>query len=49
VQVREYDDFTPARVALWGTKHVASPEVYIDIDLEPGQSQTWTRRYEFLG
>jgi hypothetical protein len=49
VRVREYDDFAPARVALWGTKHVVSPEVYIDIDLEPGQRQTWSRRYEFLG
>jgi hypothetical protein len=48
VRVREYDDFSPARIALWGTRHVVSPEVYIDIDLEAGQSQTWTRRYEFI-
>lgn len=47
VRVREYDDFAPQRIALWGMKHVVSPEVYIDIDLEPGQSQSWTRRFEF--
>jgi len=48
VAVREYDDFLPARVVLWGAGHVISPEVYIDIDVEPGESQAWTRRYEFL-
>jgi hypothetical protein len=47
VTVREYDDFMPAKMALWGAKHVISPEVYIDIDLEPGQSQSWSRRYQF--
>jgi hypothetical protein len=49
VCVREFDDFVPARVALWGQKHVVSPEVYTDVDIEPGQSQSWTRRYEFEG
>jgi hypothetical protein len=48
VGMREYDDFAPARVALWGTTHVVSAEIFIDINLHPGQSQTWTRRYEFF-
>jgi hypothetical protein len=47
VRAQESDDFSPARVALWGAAHVISAEVYVDIDLEPGQSQTWTRRYMF--
>lgn len=48
VGLREYDDFAPARVAVWGVGHVISAEVFIDIDLPPGETQTWTRRYEFF-
>jgi hypothetical protein len=48
VKVREYDDFTPCRVAVWGTTHVISAEIFVDIHLPPGQSKTWMRRYEFL-
>ncbi len=48
VGVRELDDFSPARVALWGAGHVISAEVFIDIDLQPGESAAWTRRYEFF-
>lgn len=47
--MREYDDFTPARVAVWGTRHVISPEIFIDIHLQPGRIKNWTRRYEFIG
>jgi hypothetical protein len=46
--VREFDDFTPVRVALWGAAHVVSAEVYTDIDLEPGERTSWTRRYQFI-
>jgi hypothetical protein len=48
VGMREFDDFAPSRIALWGTTHVVSAEIFIDIDLQPGQSQTWTRRFEFF-
>jgi len=48
VKMREYDDFSPCRVAVWGTAHVISAEIFIDINLPPGQAKTWTRRYEFL-
>jgi hypothetical protein len=43
----ETDDFTPWRVAVWGVGHVISAEIFVDIRLEPGQSQEWTRRFEF--
>jgi hypothetical protein len=46
--MREYDDFAPARVALWGAAHVISGEIFNDINLLPGQSQSWMRRYEFI-
>jgi hypothetical protein len=47
VRVCEYDDFAPSRVAVWGTRHVISAEVFVEIDLEPGETQTWSRRYVF--
>jgi hypothetical protein len=48
IQMREYDDFTPCRVAVWGTTHVISAEIFVDINLDPGQVTAWRRRYEFL-
>jgi hypothetical protein len=48
VKMREYDDFTPSRVAVWGTTHVISAEIFVDIYLHPGQAKTWTRKYEFI-
>jgi hypothetical protein len=46
--LREYDDFAPSRVAVWGTTHVISAEVFVDLRLQPGENGTWTRRYEFF-
>jgi hypothetical protein len=48
VKIREYDDFTPCRVAVWGTSHVISAEIFVDINLKPGEVMNWTRKYEFL-
>ena len=48
VAMREVDDFSPVRVVLWGTTHVISVEVTVEIDLQPGEAQSWSRRYEFL-
>ncbi|MBN1584686.1 MAG: hypothetical protein JXA89_28525 [Anaerolineae bacterium] len=48
VGLREYDDFAPSRVAVWGTTHVISAEVFVAVDLQPGEIQTWSRRYEFF-
>jgi hypothetical protein len=48
VGMREYDSFMPSRVAVWGTTHVLSAEVFIDISLQPGETQTWERRYASL-
>ncbi len=48
VGMREFDDFTPARVVVWGTTHVASAEIFVSLDVQPGETQEWTRRYEFF-
>jgi hypothetical protein len=47
VGIRETDDFAPARVAVWGTTHVISAEIFVSLDLQPGEVQTWSRRYQF--
>jgi len=48
VGVREIDNFPVCKFALWGYRHVISPETFIKIELEPGQTKTWTRQYEFF-
>jgi len=46
--LREVDDFMPLRVAVWGTFHVLSPEIFVGLSLPPRARQTWTRRFEFF-
>jgi hypothetical protein len=48
VGVREFDDFAPTRVAIWGREHVISAEVFVPVDVQPGETQRWTRRHEFF-
>lgn len=46
--LREYGKFPISMVAVWGTSHVVSPEVFIRIDLAPGEKMEWKREYEFF-
>lgn len=48
VGVREISAFPVSAAAVWGTGHVVSPEIFIQIDLAPGESQDWSRVYEFF-
>jgi len=43
----EADDFAPVRVGVWGTSHVVSAEIFVEVNVQPGQVQQWVRRYEF--
>ena len=45
--VRDISPFTPSKLALWGRAHVACPEVFIDLHVEPGETASWERVYEF--
>ena len=47
VGVKENTDFIPELINVWGSKHVISPELFIKIDLEPGQKLKWQRNYKF--
>ncbi|MEL6589465.1 MAG: hypothetical protein AAFQ68_05265 [Bacteroidota bacterium] len=41
----ESTDFQTRKINLWGSGHVISPELFFRIDLAPGQSVSWIRRY----
>jgi hypothetical protein len=47
VGVRETTDFVPSKINIWGWKHVVSPELFCKISIEPGQTMTWQRKFEF--
>jgi hypothetical protein len=48
VGMKENTDFIPEIMNVWGRKHVISPELFIKIDLEPGQKLKWQRNYKFF-
>lgn len=48
IGMREEVDFTPDVFALWGESHVVSPELFVPIRLQPGETQTWQRRFQFF-
>ena len=43
--ISEKGNFKTTKVNLWGCKHVISPELFFDINVEPGQSVEWSRSY----
>lgn len=45
--IRESGDFYSSKFALWGMKHVVSPEMFIDIEIKPNETKAWSRTYEF--
>jgi hypothetical protein len=46
--IRETVSLPIARFGLWCASHVVSCEAFVDIELQPGERQTWTRDYEFI-
>ncbi len=46
--LREINDFPVSKLAIWGSRHVISPEAFIRLELDPGQTKRWVRRYEFF-
>lgn len=48
VSVTEATDFSPFQFNLWGRGHVVSPELYRRVEVAPGTSLAWTRRWSFL-
>jgi hypothetical protein len=48
VGVRERGSAPASSLALWGESHVVSPEVFVDISINPGETQQWNRIFEFF-
>lgn len=48
IGMKESTDFVPDMMNVWGCKHVLSPELFIKIDMDPGQKLKWRRTYEFF-
>jgi hypothetical protein len=46
--MREFDNFAPKSVAVWGVGHVISAEIFVEINLQPGEKQSWSRQFEFF-
>jgi hypothetical protein len=46
VGIRETGDFTTPKVNLWGWQHVVSPELFISLNVPPGEQKSWSREYE---
>lgn len=46
--VRETSRLPVSEFILWGCGHAVSPELMIEISLEPGGLMSWTREYEFF-
>lgn len=46
IGIRETADFYTSKVNLWGWQHVISPELFVEIHLNPGEEKSWSRKYE---
>ncbi len=48
VGIRETGSFDTQKINLWGWRHVISPELFVNININPGQSNEWSRNYEIF-
>ncbi len=46
--LRVNEQFLLFKLALWGKSYVISPEFFVWIDLQPGETQNWQRKYTFF-
>ncbi len=41
------EGFRPEKMEIWSVDHMVCPEVFYSLDLTPGESKSWKRRWEF--
>jgi len=46
IGIRETGNFQTQSINIWGSKHVISPELFIELQIPPGHSKKWSRTYE---
>ncbi|MBI9097217.1 MAG: hypothetical protein JEY91_02005 [Spirochaetaceae bacterium] len=47
ISISGFESFPVSKFALWGMKHVISPETFYSFSLQPGAEQKWSRKYVF--
>ncbi len=48
IGVSEQGSFHTDAINLWGVGHVISPELFVRLNIAPGQSMAWRRTYEIF-
>ena len=48
IGMRETGSFSTQKVNLWGWQHVISPELFQNVSIDPGNTEAWTRTYQFF-
>lgn len=48
IGISETGSFYTKKVNLWGWQHVISPELFFEINCEPGNTTAWSRTYNFF-
>ncbi|MUU78421.1 hypothetical protein [Winogradskyella endarachnes] len=48
IKISETGDFKTNKVNVWGLPHVISPELFIDITINPGMLKQWSRYYNIV-
>ena len=48
VGISEMTDSNVQRINIWGSAHVISPEIFIVVNVSPGQSCSWNRKYSLF-
>ena len=47
VSISEWTSFSPARYAIWGNEQCICPEIFTEIKLMPGETESFIREYRF--
>ncbi len=45
IGISESTNFLTKKINVWGWKHVISPELFYNVNVKPGQSAKWSRKY----
>jgi exo-beta-1,3-glucanase (GH17 family) len=45
IGISETGSFKTTKINLWGSTHVISPELFFDVNVEPGRIIEWSRKY----
>lgn len=47
MKIQATTDIKPLKMNIWGAGHVISPELFVEIQVQPGAQKSWKRAYTF--